>query len=249
MPLIKIGETSVYFVHCPKAGGSSVEDYLDKQSYEVTLLDRAWLRAWKKSEGRHRPLSSPQHMIWSEAEALLEKDPDQIFAVIRHPVARLVSEFRYQKSYRNFKWLERRLGWMSFATWLRVVGIASKLMPHLYDNHIRPQTDLMPKSGVDLFRLEDGLDPVAAYLAQIDGSPPGEMPQSLPSTDRRDAVPSRQDLRFIHWLHRNDFERFGYDPAEGAGKPPPTDHWAWARLLFALVAAPLVVFQYRRGRL
>jgi hypothetical protein len=189
-------------------------------------------------------------MPWSEAVALLEREPDKIFAVVRHPADRLRSEFRYQKDMGHFKWLNRRLGWMSFATWLRVMSLTSRLLPHVHDNHFRPQNDLMPESGVDIFRLEDGLDAVAQYLSKISGDAVAPMPHSLSSKKGEKVCLSRHDLRFITRMYKKDFIRFGYKlPDRVALNKAPHDPWAWLRLGFALLAAPLVAYQYSRGRL
>ena len=113
MPVAVVNGRSVLFVHIPKTGGSSVERYLSRHG--SVLL---------QGNGRDAGLRcSAQHL---HAEALASIDAadghDWSFTIVRHPVARLVSEYRYQM--RKPGWLRSRL---SFAGWL---SLAWFFAPH-----------------------------------------------------------------------------------------------------------------------
>ena len=250
MPLFYSSHELIYFVHCPKAGGSSVEDYILGAKIDLTLLDRKWLEKWRSCHGVCGQKSSPQHLTWQDAIPLLERYPDSIFSVVRNPISRIQSEFRHQKTRRSYWWLERWLGWMSFSTWLRAMCFSAKIEPYVCDNHIRCQSDLMPASGVIIFKLEDGFDDVVNYLAKKEITSEDDFPESMKSKGDVSIRLTKQDLKFILKFYRNDFERFGYtNPTSEQIDEAPTDQLAWLRTLIGFLVSPIIVFQYSRGRL
>ena len=54
--------------------------------------------------------------------------------------------------------------------------------PFLYDNHLRPQSDIVPE-GAAIFRLEEGLAPLVAHLDSLAGKPEG--PREIPKENVR----------------------------------------------------------------
>lgn len=157
MPLAKLGQTLVFFAHIPKTGGTSVETYLRAKGqvtmHSATELD--WLPC------------SPQHMHGALFEALVEPGfCDHSFAMLRDPVERMISEYRHRAK----RAADRGKHVASFDEWAPRVLKLSRNRPYLYDNHLRPQAEFVT-SGMRLFRLEDGLDPVYDWIDTLGGDP------------------------------------------------------------------------------
>lgn len=228
MPFFRAGARLVYFAHVPKCGGSAVAQYLQDRFGEVAFLDN---RYTARAEASRWTRTSPQHV---DALTLDRYVPlgmfDAAFAVVRHPVPRLVSTFHFQKE------VERLLPPdMGFSLWL--AGVEERLggEPFHLDNHLLPMSRLVPE-GAAVFHLEHGLDPVVAWLDLVAGEASG--PRAvLPENRRGDHVrvaearaePTAVDLGRIARLYAEDFARFGYAPGSPRPlAPPPTVDPAFA---------------------
>ena len=182
MPLVRIGQVILFFVHIPKTGGSSIEQYRAEIG-QVCLVAR---RATGFSA------VTPQHMERETYQSYIpEGFYDHGFAILRDPVERLLSEFRHQAKmskphhkvmhHLNLPGSGRRAAvagkaegfvWRNdFDGWVEAILAACRTNPYICDNHIRPQADfVMP--GHRLFDFAEGLDPVVRWIdqvAEIDG--------------------------------------------------------------------------------
>lgn len=198
MPIFRIGQKTILFVHIPKAGGTSVETWLSAHSGESFRL-------------KHRdPLLPcvPQHFHGALMNLLFAPDFfDYSFCVTRNPYRRLLSEYNYRMSHR--KRLERVLPTPDFPKWVRRTFRRYRRDPFVYSNHIRPQSEF-PIAGTEVFRLEDGLERLQTRLADICDVPrPDGFPQANRSVKRETAIdPAVADE--IYAFYREDFETFGY---------------------------------------
>lgn len=250
MPSLSLGGQLIYFAHCPKAGGTSVERFMvARWGAAVGHLGWGWDRAWAGRGVRAGVgLNSPQHMIWEDAARALPRSPAHVFAVVRDPVARMISEYRYQRAGRLTGPAGRPLRRLSFSDWLPLMLALAARQPWTHDNHFRPQSAFLPGTGATLFRLEDGLSPVAAWLCRTLGEAPDTagFPHALKAGDGADPVtPSRQDLALIAEAYAEDYARLSYprpDPGSAPHDPKAARRAARARAL-----APLVAALYRRG--
>jgi hypothetical protein len=227
----------------PRTGGSNLEDYLAARFGPLTMLDRDWMRAWARRGWRHDSLvCSPQHVTAADAARLLPAATFLSFAVVRDPVARAVSEFRFQ-SRRGFR--RRRLTQLGFSTWLRVALAATRRDPRIFDNHLRPQSDIVPLDA-EVFRLEDGFD---ALIARLDAISDARAPELVIADEREphdcSVRLSRQDLSLLAVFYAEDYARFDY--------PKPTVDGAFGDLAapvrdaFARALGPTVTRMYFRG--
>jgi hypothetical protein len=240
MPFLEASGKLIFFAHVPKAGGSSVEDYLEARFGPLALLDRDWTARWAAGGWRRSGLRvSPQHLDAREALRLLPRAPDWSFAVVREPAARLISEYRFQARARRPR---RRLTRLGFSAWLRLALAAAAREPTIFDNHLRPQSEMVPE-GAEVFRLEDGLAPLLARLDAVTGTeaPPGlALGHALKAAAGAPAVrPRPADLALIGRAYAADYARFGY-PA-----PAP----ARSRPALSAALAPAAALMWRAGRL
>jgi len=208
MPFFKVASKLVYFAHVPKCAGSAVENYLGARFGDIAFLDRFYL---SQPEPNRWSKSSPQHIDAASLQRLIPLSLfDAVFAVVRHPATRLVSVYRFQRD------VERSIpSQQSFSDWLGSLAGKRQASAFVYDNHIRPMSDLVPDNA-KVFRLEDGLDRVVSWLDDLAGSSDG--PRGVPIVNKSGAPqegravrPSDGDRRLIAEIFAVDFERFGYD--------------------------------------
>lgn len=217
MPLARINGRILNFVHIPKTGGSSVKSYLMSKG-PVALYSRDptdWAR------------TTPQH-IDAATRALLVPDAfcDAGFAVLRDPVNRMVSEFRYRAT-RCLKSpaavhnisssapMQVELGpseyaCLSFDAWVDTVFERFHSDPFICDNHIRPQSDFL-NDGLHLFLLEEGLEKVMRWIDEFTQTAP-----SCADLDRNQSlVPNIEVCESTKWkienFYRHDLLRIGQE--------------------------------------
>lgn len=195
MPVAVVNGRSVLFVHIPKTGGSSVERYLSRHG--SVLL---------QGNGRDAGLRcSAQHL---HAEALASIDAadghDWSFTIVRHPVARLVSEYRYQM--RKPGWLRSRL---SFAGWLSYALSRRAIDPWYRDNHFRPQHEFV-LPGMEILRFEDGVDACLRRIGDRLGTPAPATPIREKPSAPVPLVLTPRALSRITETYARDFADFGY---------------------------------------
>ena len=178
MPLLEAGPRRIFFAHIPKTGGTSVEAYMaTKGRLSMTSPDeRPAPGEPVTAQHYHRDLYLPK---------LADTPVDAFFAILRDPVDRMVSEYRFRLRRRAGlhaldpriwfgRWpvkLAGRHRHMSFAEWAEAAFAACAADPCVNDNHIRPQSDFICE-GMTLFTFENGLTPVFRWIdAQTDGAP------------------------------------------------------------------------------
>jgi hypothetical protein len=233
MPLIVKPGYTIYYAHVPKAGGTSVEDYLIRRFGPMMLSGRSHVRPGK----RRVMVSPPQHLAATDLADFLPEQIDYSFAVVRDPLDRIVSEYRFQSGFS----LASRL---SFSTWLRVVSFGRTREPRLYDNHVRPMVDIVPE-GAEAFKLEEGFEGLVARLDAVTGTTTPDLAiEHLLKTERKPAVRVlREDAALIARVYAADYARFGYSLPELSAYP--ADAMASLR---DVIARPLAAALVRRQR-
>lgn len=241
MPSLTLPDRLIWFAHCPKAGGTSLEQLMVAQwGSAVGHLHWGWDRWWRKEGWRVAdPPNSPQHLIWADASACLPHRPDAVFALVREPVARMASEHRWQRHHRRGTLLGKLLARLPFSLWLRVMLAVARRHRHAFDNHLRPQVDFVPEAA-RVFRLEDGLAPAVRWLSEVTGTALDAtgIPHALSSGQGR--VIAARDQALIARAFAADYARFGYEKPNVEVRPGLDDGLA------ALLAYP-VVWLDRRG--
>ena len=222
MPLVRSGPQLIYFAHVPKCAGSAVEEHLAARFGPLALRDSRHLA---RPEARRWTRTSPQHVDAASLRRLFPAEFfDIVFAVVRHPVSRVVSAWHFQLE------AERTVPHgVSFAEWLEDLEDLHRTDPFRFDNHTRPMDEMIPE-GAEIFHFEHDLDAIVFWLDRVTGRRDG--PRAMPRTNPRGAhgrkgpakvVPSPRDLEVIAHLYARDFARFGYVPESPAPLAPPPD--------------------------
>ncbi len=197
MPLYRHTRNLVLFVHIPKTGGSTVEE---------VLVEAGASQALKYHKLLGFSNSTPQHMHWEIMRAWLPPGfYDYAFAVVRHPLNRLVSEYHYRVSLSQKPLLK-------FDAWVNQKLGQYDENPYVNDNHIRPQTSFLG-AGVEVFKMEDGLEaPIHAGLRKL-GIPTDFVKIHHARKSEKVAVDvTEQTLERIRNFYAVDFTALNYDP-------------------------------------
>lgn len=127
---------------------------------------------------------------------------DYSFVVVRHPLARLISEYRYRKL-KNRK-IPR------FDRWVQYSVKKYKGDSYLLDNHLRPQVDFVLESD-EVFRFEGGLGlAVSSALSHLGlKSEVKELPSEKTSAKETILV-SKKTVDMLEHFYEKDFSYFGY---------------------------------------
>jgi len=197
MPLFRINNSVILFVHVPKTGGSSIEVHLSKfgRAALITNNDHVW------------PRCNAQHMDAESYARIIPKDfYDYGFMIVRNPFDRMVSEYRMR--HRDHVAAGRRI--KDFPEWVEGMLRRYQRDHYLLDNHIRPQADFF-SPGLEVFRLEDGL---SKALERIGAAVGANLAGDVPSEKVSDPIGfkvSAQCAALIRSFYRTDFKQFGYD--------------------------------------
>lgn len=211
MPVLTVGSKRILYIHVPKTGGTSVEDLLRSYGGRVS--------AYYPSRGVLP--CTPQHFhrdlllqIFGSptVDKGIEHDFDFIFMTVRHPISRLLSEYRYQRSATLSRKLNPVARLLSFDLWCRYVLRRASRDPLYKDNHFRPQVDFAVWDPA-VFRIEDGLDGIREKLDSLVGAK-GTWPAKPHKVSTSNAGsegklhPGTRAL--IHTYYASDFENFNY---------------------------------------
>tara|TARA_Y100000310_G_scaffold344816_1_gene459720 strand:+ start:21696 stop:22385 length:690 start_codon:yes stop_codon:yes gene_type:complete len=198
MPLFKIRNQQVAFVHLPKTGGSSIEHWLEERAESTLLLSKFPAQSMK---------TTPQHISISDIQLLANrKQFDVAFAIVRNPFRRLESEFRYRMHLNETSDEEA----VYFSPWVLKTLHQYNKNAWVYDNHIRPQHEFLDKT-VKVFKFEDGLLNVANAVSNALNI---ESPEQLPHEKNSSKVPlfwTKEAIEATSEFYQRDIEVFGYE--------------------------------------
>lgn len=197
MPFIRYNGKQVLFVHIPKAGGTSVEHWMESIaplrlfSIGVPNVSRC----------------TPQHYRAQDILGMLGRDFfDLSVAIVRNPYDRIASEYRMQVQIAESGFWKKA---PRFSEWLdENLEKFSRNRFHL-DNHLRPQWEFV-STNVEIFRLEDGIQAPIARISEVLGvACPELIPHELKGaeTEVEWDVPDRLRVQDVYY---KDFELFGY---------------------------------------
>lgn len=193
MPLLRINNSIVFFVHIPKTGGTSIEN---------TLAELGSISIHRKPVSYWVP---PQHWHAELYNVVIPPDfYDLGFLVCRNPYVRLLSEF----CHRSRRDAVKELG---FDRWTQKILDGYGTDNFIYYNHIRPQSDFYSKN-IKVFKYEDGLQRVVNEVAAFCQLRRRMKIRSDKVWPRPQCEVARGTLRRIASFYKSDFKLFGYDP-------------------------------------
>jgi hypothetical protein len=223
---------SFIFLHVPKSGGTSVVELLDRdvQWNDVALGGTAYgdgfLQFWTPR------FHVGKHALPSEVEALVGRDVYsryKKFIVVRNPVDRFVSAYRFIKTLVN-----QRVVWLLDSPELRLMGPLSSIDEFFKSDFFLSSQDydparaseirrlVMPQSiyferppplseRIQFFRLED-LKRSCAPLVDAGFASLGASLDVHNRSDRFEARISKKMYAELRCIYREDYDVFGYSP-------------------------------------
>lgn len=211
MPILRCNGKLILFVHIPKTGGSTIEAYLRLKG-KVAFLEP-------------RPSSgvscTGQHFHADIYNSLFPRSFfDEIFCVIRDPVDRLRSEYKYRarpasarQRLRSFRFSSGRMSVQvghrrvcaNFDEWVQEVLKAYELNTFINDNHIRPQADfIIPGSKV--FAFSGSFSRIFEWIDMVSCTAALEAPDRLKQSAKMDVSASNKTIERIHAFYYRDYE-------------------------------------------
>jgi hypothetical protein len=203
MPLFVKGAVSVLYIHVPKTGGTSIEQMFVANGFRSEFLDDRPGRSFN----RYRRCS-PQHLHAQPLLMLLRPVRISfIFMTVRHPISRILSEYKMQIRVAKQP--------LPLVRWVDQIMKAYVEDPYHTDNHFRPQHEfLIP--GCDVFRQEKGFGPVfLERLAERTGVAFAGAEVAHHNRDEGVDVDEGEieNIRpIVRQFYREDFTTFGYRP-------------------------------------
>ena len=217
MPLVTIpgGETLV-FIHVPKTGGTSIEHYFIKKGVPTQQLitsDRwhpnhpAWVNGVSLQHQRY------QEILTYAASLGINITGMRRFAVVRNPYTRVVSDLFFYRKIRANSSAEDVFGALN--TYIQEY----KANPTAYDNHARPQSDLLVNHqgqidpSVRILRCETLTSDMQGFgFADFDIFTHKNQLNVRESEYMK--FLNKDSLNLINTIYSSDFTNFGYSKIE-----------------------------------
>ena len=196
-------KSKILFIHIPKCGGTSIESLMADLGDPPALFDHSG----QVMINGH----SPQHLTYGEMDQLGLCSPElQMFAVIRDPLERVISEYAYLENYR--KDISRH--YRSFDGFLKLFLRRDKKSRQLFDNHNVSATDfLVAQNGsipgnIQLLRYFD--KPKIAEILGLTTWPEGYHHLKTGSFERYGNLITPKQESAIRQFFADDFANFKY---------------------------------------
>jgi len=209
----KPSNTSILYIHIPKTGGGSIEEFLNKNKFKRTIWTA---KPWKFSK------CSAQHMHADLLNSFLNLDKiDYIFATVRNPIYRMISEYKWR--------IKRDIASNGFNRWYQEARQQYQADNFYADNHMRPMHEFITPNCT-IFKLEDGFSTIPTSIEHSLSSKKKEFNFSFKEiknqkedlhkqrvienpglADRYNkATPDEETLSMIIKDYKTDFELFNY---------------------------------------
>ncbi len=198
MPIYRIHNRNILFIHVPKTGGTSVEKFLETVA-EPGLHNQSRKLLRDFSSGWLAPSLAMQHFDRKLLEAMFPNNfIDYAFMIVRHPVDRLISEYRHSRTHGR---LDSRL---PFNAWAQLVLRIARWEPHFRNNHFLPQANFRCFDA-DVYHFEDGIDNIIFDVSsKLELPKPDQIPHEK-KTDSEKINISESTLKFIRINYKEDF--------------------------------------------
>ncbi len=213
MPLYQLRkgktEKTVLFIHVPKTGGTAIETYFRAIGFAGYFDPPTYMPV--------RPYLKvpPTHYDYGVLKRLYNLDALYSFAVVRHPVRRMVSEYKWALEKST---VAATLAGMSFADYLTFMFEQYRRDENVAAGHFKPQVRFVGDKVSKIFKYEAGLENIIAHVLKDVGLA-FEGQVRLPvvnHTAERKVEQSAEVIDLIREFYAEDFTAFGYN-SEGMG--------------------------------
>lgn len=192
----------ILFIHIPKTGGSSVEKALNLHPHQVQ-------DAFVSLSGTGKHL---QHLTFKQINELdrkAEVNACKKFCIIRNPIDRFGSEFRWRKKIGHP--LTKDMNEADFAEHLYKLKINGDLHNEC---HFRYQSDYfyingVPSPDVEVFRLEEGMEKVEAWINSSFGLDISVSHSNATNLNKAPLAANVKDI--VKEVYKEDALKLGYE--------------------------------------
>ncbi len=209
MPIYRINNKDILFVHIPKTGGTSIHAWLSRFGESTLWSPTPDVALNGLSLPRPLPCT-PQHLMYSYiVEHLAGHRFDYVFSIVRDPLDRMISEYKF------LKMKERDHGIRCcepFDEWVEGLGHRISSDRWSGDNHWRPQHEFLDPL-VETFRFEDSMERIASAIGEKIGIDITQLqvPREMHGDDFADCVTvTERSVSIIEDVYASDYERLGY---------------------------------------
>ena len=196
-------ERTLLFIHVPKTGGTAVETFFRGVGFTGFFDPPTYMAV--------RPYLKvpPAHYDYAVLWRLFDLDALYSFAIVRHPVMRMISQYKWT--------LEKSTGAETFAgtgfsDFLARMFAAYKHDENIAAGHFKPQVRFVGEKVTKIFKYEAGLDGIIRrVLEDVGFKPQGDL--KLPVVNNaaaRKVEPSAADIQMIRAFYAEDYDAFGY---------------------------------------
>jgi len=197
-------ERTILFIHVPKTGGTAIETFFRAVGFAGFFDPPSYMPV--------RPYLKvpPAHYDYEVLRRLFDLDSLYSFAVVRHPVNRMISRYKWALEKST---AANSVAKLDFSTFLRQSIAEYRRNENAGAGHLKPQVRFVGEKVTKIFKYEAGLDAIVRrVLEDIGFNPQGELKLPLVNASAQRAVePSEDDIRLIRDVYAEDFEAFGYD--------------------------------------
>ncbi|MEM5518903.1 sulfotransferase family 2 domain-containing protein [Henriciella sp. AS95] len=203
MPVFVKDDKKILYVHVPKTGGTNVNISLRRSGFRHALIHKPD----DVLNGLRR--CSPQHFHAEVLRTILKIELfDYIFVTVRHPLKRMLSEYRMRNGDPAIQSATH------FDQFVEKCFRLYRSNPFSYDNHIRPQSEFL-LSDAAVFKQEDGYDEnwadkitlALGGAVQVKANPQGRANKTVKG---KSFDVSPQTRRLIEDFYQSDYDLFSY---------------------------------------
>ena len=196
-------ETTFLFIHVPKTGGTAIESYFRNIGLQGYFDPPAYMPV--------RPYLKvpPAHYDYEVLRRLFDLDAMYSFAIVRHPVQRMISQYKWSIEKSSHAEMVSK---MDFSAFLDFMFAEYGRNENLAAGHFKPQVRFVGAKVTKIFKYEAGLNVIMRrVLEDVGFKTQGELQLPVVNTSApRKVEPTAADVARIREFYAEDCKAFGY---------------------------------------